>query len=58
MLLGIKTIAEKFTDDEKGFIGCKDASEETKKKIIAEMMKNDKIGDAIKKAIEKLQPSN
>jgi len=57
-LPGIKTIAEKFIDDEKGFIGCKNASEEAKKKIMTELMKNDKIGTEIRKAIEKTKPTN
>ena len=36
---GIRNIAEKFTEDEKGFFGCKKASEGTKAKIVAELMK-------------------
>ena len=52
--LGIKTIAESFAKDEKGYFGCKKASEETKKKIVAELMKGDKIGIEIRKAVEKL----
>jgi hypothetical protein len=52
--LGIKTIAESFAKDEKGYFGCKKASEETKTKIVAELMKGDKIGIEIRKAVEKL----
>ena len=52
--LGIKTIAESFAKDEKGYFGCKKASEETKKKIVDELMKGDKIGIEIRKAVEKL----
>jgi len=51
---GIKTIAESFAKDEKGYFGCKKASEETKKKIVDELMKGDKIGIEIRKAVEKL----
>ena len=39
-------------------IGCKNASEEAKKKIMTELMKNDKIGTEIRKAIEKTKPTN
>ena len=52
--LGFKTIAESFANDEKGYFGCKKASEETKKKIVDELMKGDKIGIEIRKAVEKL----
>ena len=52
--LGVKTIAESFAKDEKGYFGCKKASEETKKKIVDELMKGDKIGIEIRKAVEKL----
>ena len=54
IFLGIKTIAESFAKDEKGYFGCKKASEETKKKIVDELMKGDKIGIEIRKAVEKL----
>ena len=53
-VLGIKIIAESFAKDEKGYFGCKKASEETKKKIVDELMKGDKIGIEIRKAVEKL----
>ena len=57
LFLGIKSIAEKFAEDEKGYFGCKKASEETKKRIVGELMKEDKLGNAVRKAISQL-PKN
>ena len=57
LFLGIRSIAEKFADDEKGHFGCKKASEETKKRIVGELMKEDKLGNAVRKAISQL-PKN
>ena len=54
IFLGIKSIAEKFAEDEKGYFGCKKASEETKKKIVAELMNADKLGIAVRKAVSQL----
>jgi len=54
---GIRSIAEKFADDELGHFGCKKASEETKKRIVGELMKEDKLENAVRKAINQL-PKN
>ena len=54
LILGIKAIAEKFAEDDKGHFGCKKANEETKKKIVTELMKEDKLGIAVRKAVRQL----
>jgi len=54
---GIRSIAEKFADDENGHFGCKKASEEIKMRIVGELMKEDKLGNAVRKAISQL-PKN
>ena len=57
LFLGIRSIAEKFADDEKGHFGCKKASEEIKMRIVGELMKEDKLGNVVRKAISQL-PKN
>ena len=52
--LGLKSIAETFAKDEKGYYGVKKSSAETRKKIVAELMKEDKLGIAVRKAVSQL----